>query len=164
VARVHNTFLTKSLFITILASSLCLHAQSSSPPPPLLLGTAWYPEQWPESRWEADLTLMQQSGIHMVRVGEFAWSRYKLVVAPGLNVLSDAAAKNLIDYVRQGGHLVLGQRSAMKNDDNGLQTERQRARWWNCSVGGSSSTTLFLIRFWSRESLDPAKATSGRNF
>jgi beta-galactosidase len=75
VARVHNTFLTKSLFITILASSLCLHAQSSSPPPPLLLGTAWYPEQWPESRWEADLTMMQQSGIHMVRVGEFAWSR-----------------------------------------------------------------------------------------
>ena len=52
-------------------------------------------------------------------------SQYKLVVAPGLNVLSDAAAKNLIDYVRQGGHLVLGQRSAMKNDDNGLETERQ---------------------------------------
>jgi len=52
-------------------------------------------------------------------------SQYKLVVAPGLNVLSDAAAKNLIDYVRQGGHLVFGQRSAMKNDDNGLQTERQ---------------------------------------
>ena len=40
-----------------------------------MLGTAWYPEQWPESRWDADLTLMQQAGIHMVRVGEFAWSR-----------------------------------------------------------------------------------------
>jgi beta-galactosidase len=52
-------------------------------------------------------------------------SQYKLVVAPGLNVLSDAAATNLIEYVRQGGHLVLGQRSAMKNEDNGLQTERQ---------------------------------------
>lgn len=52
-------------------------------------------------------------------------SQYKLVVAPGLNVLSDAAAKNLIDYVQQGGHLVLGQRSAMKDEDNGLQTERQ---------------------------------------
>jgi beta-galactosidase len=52
-------------------------------------------------------------------------TQYKLVVAPGLNVLSDAAAKNLADYVRQGGHLVLGQRSAMKNDDNGLQLERQ---------------------------------------
>ena len=40
-----------------------------------MLGTAWYPEQWPESRWDADLTLMQQAGIRMVRVGEFAWSR-----------------------------------------------------------------------------------------
>ncbi|MEP6645214.1 MAG: beta-galactosidase trimerization domain-containing protein, partial [Acidobacteriaceae bacterium] len=52
-------------------------------------------------------------------------SQYKLVVAPGLSVLSDAAAKNLIEYVRQGGHLVLGQRSAMKDDDNALQTDRQ---------------------------------------
>lgn len=52
-------------------------------------------------------------------------SQYKLVVAPGLNVISDAAAKNLVEYVRQGGHLVLGQRSGMKNDDNGLQRERQ---------------------------------------
>src|ERR1700675_2251446 len=52
-------------------------------------------------------------------------SQYKLVVAPGLNVLSDAAAKNLIEYVRQGGHLVLGQRSGMKDDDNGLQRARQ---------------------------------------
>jgi beta-galactosidase len=52
-------------------------------------------------------------------------SQYKLVVAPGLNVLPDAAAKNLIEYVKQGGHLVLGQRSAMKDDDNGLALERQ---------------------------------------
>src|SRR3974377_1540086 len=37
--------------------------------------------------------------------------RYKLVVAPGLNVLTDADAKNLIQYVNNGGHLVLGQRS-----------------------------------------------------
>jgi beta-galactosidase len=52
-------------------------------------------------------------------------NQYKLVVAPGLNLLSEDAAKNLIEYVREGGHLVLGQRSAMKNDDNGLETERQ---------------------------------------
>jgi beta-galactosidase len=52
-------------------------------------------------------------------------TQYKLVVAAGLNVLSDAAAKNLIEYVRQGGHLVLGQRSAMKDEDNGLQPQRQ---------------------------------------
>lgn len=52
-------------------------------------------------------------------------SSYKLVVAPGLNVLSDAAAKNLIAYVKNGGHLVLGQRSGMKDSDNALQPERQ---------------------------------------
>ena len=51
--------------------------------------------------------------------------RYKLVVAPGLNVFSDAIAKNLMEYVRQGGHLVLGQRSGMKDEDNGLQPARQ---------------------------------------
>ena len=39
-----------------------------------MLGAAWYPEQWPESRWEADLSLMEAAHIHLVRVGEFAWS------------------------------------------------------------------------------------------
>lgn len=52
-------------------------------------------------------------------------SRYKLVVAPGLNVISDEIAKNLIGYVKGGGHLVLGQRSGMKDDDNSLQPQRQ---------------------------------------
>jgi beta-galactosidase len=50
---------------------------------------------------------------------------YKLVVAPGLNVLTEAAAKNLAEYVRSGGHLVLGQRSAMKDEDNTLWPQRQ---------------------------------------
>jgi beta-galactosidase len=42
--------------------------------PPLMLGSAWYPEQWPEARWDADLALMQAAGLRMVRIGEFAWS------------------------------------------------------------------------------------------
>ncbi len=42
--------------------------------PALMLGAAWYPEQWPESRWEADLQLMQAAHINLVRIGEFAWS------------------------------------------------------------------------------------------
>ncbi len=42
--------------------------------PGLMLGAAWYPEQWPESRWDADLQLMQAAHITLVRVGEFAWS------------------------------------------------------------------------------------------
>ena len=27
-----------------------LHGQTAPPPPPIMMGTAWYPEQWPESR------------------------------------------------------------------------------------------------------------------
>jgi beta-galactosidase len=38
------------------------------------LGAAWYPEQWPESRWESDLTLMEQAHLTVARVGEFAWA------------------------------------------------------------------------------------------
>ncbi len=43
-------------------------------PPALLLGAAWYPEQWPESRWNVDLDLMQKAHMHVVRIGEFAWT------------------------------------------------------------------------------------------
>jgi beta-galactosidase len=41
----------------------------------LWLGAAWYPEQWPQSAWDKDLSLMQAAGINVVRIGEFAWSR-----------------------------------------------------------------------------------------
>jgi beta-galactosidase len=64
------------LIVLLAFGSVALSSQAAAPPTPaLLLGTAWYPEQWPESRWDADLALMQKAGIHMVRVGEFAWSR-----------------------------------------------------------------------------------------
>jgi beta-galactosidase len=41
----------------------------------ILMGSAWYPEQWPEARWEEDLRLMEAADLKVVRVGEFAWSR-----------------------------------------------------------------------------------------
>jgi beta-galactosidase len=41
----------------------------------LLMGTDWYPEQWPESRWETDLQMMEAAHLQVVRVAEFAWSR-----------------------------------------------------------------------------------------
>ena len=70
-----------SSLLALLALAMCVSAAAQkSPstaapaPPPILLGTAWYPEQWPESRWPADLDLMQKAGIRFVRVGEFAWS------------------------------------------------------------------------------------------
>jgi beta-galactosidase len=39
------------------------------------MGTAWYPEQWPESRWEEDLRMMEAADLKVVRIAEFAWSR-----------------------------------------------------------------------------------------
>jgi beta-galactosidase len=42
--------------------------------PALLVGVAWYPEQWPESRWEQDLKLMEAAHVRAVRIAEFAWS------------------------------------------------------------------------------------------
>ena len=47
------------------------------------------------------------------------------VVAPALNVLPQATAERLIAYVKQGGHLVLGPRSGMKNEYDGLWPNRQ---------------------------------------
>jgi beta-galactosidase len=52
-------------------------------------------------------------------------SKYKLVVAPGLEVLTQAEADNLANYVKGGGHLVLGQRSAMKDADDSRWPQRQ---------------------------------------
>jgi beta-galactosidase len=62
--------------LVILAGTLPASAQATAytDQPPLLLGAAWYPEQWPESQWEPDLELMEAAHIHLVRVGEFAWS------------------------------------------------------------------------------------------
>jgi len=40
-------------------------------------GCAYYPEAWPESRWETDLRLMREAGIDLVRMGEFNWSNFE---------------------------------------------------------------------------------------
>jgi len=51
--------------------------------------------------------------------------RYRLVVAPSLNVIPEALARHLADYVRKGGHLILGPRSGLKDEFNRLDTTRQ---------------------------------------
>lgn len=72
----------------ILAIALVLGAagvKAAAPPAPspapafaadkgIAFGAAWYPEQWPEARWNTDLDLMDKAGFNTVRVGEFAWS------------------------------------------------------------------------------------------
>jgi len=52
-------------------------------------------------------------------------SKYKLVIAPALELLTQAEADNLTRYVKGGGYLVLGQRSAMKDDNNSRWPQRQ---------------------------------------
>ncbi len=41
----------------------------------MYFGCAYYPEYWGKERYEEDARLMQEAGINLVRIGEFAWSR-----------------------------------------------------------------------------------------
>jgi beta-galactosidase len=66
----------------------------------------------------------QSQAVDMISI-DTPLDRYKLVELPALNVISQAIADRLEAYVRQGGHLVLGPRTGMKNEYNGLQPERQ---------------------------------------
>jgi beta-galactosidase len=61
------------LALTLLLSAPA-DAAASTPPAPLPFGVAWYPEQWPETRWERDLELMQAAHVDVVRIAEFSWS------------------------------------------------------------------------------------------
>ena len=36
-------------------------------------GVDYYPEHWPEERWEIDASLMESAGINVARLAEFAW-------------------------------------------------------------------------------------------
>lgn len=41
----------------------------------LQFGCDYYPEHWPEERWETDCRLMSEAGFSVVRILEFAWAR-----------------------------------------------------------------------------------------
>jgi beta-galactosidase len=72
-----DLFRCAALFLLlVLVSHAPALAQATQYPnvPPVLLGAAWYPEQWPESQWDTDLDRMAACHIHLVRVAEFAWS------------------------------------------------------------------------------------------
>ena len=38
-------------------------------------GVDYYPEHWPEERWQIDARLMAEAGFNVVRLAEFAWSK-----------------------------------------------------------------------------------------
>ena len=41
----------------------------------LVMGTCYYPEHWPEKLWREDLQRMLDTGIEVIRIAEFAWSK-----------------------------------------------------------------------------------------
>lgn len=47
------------------------------PATPFAYGVDYYPEQWPEARWAEDARLMQEAGIRVVRLAEFAWALFE---------------------------------------------------------------------------------------
>ncbi|HEY2016189.1 MAG TPA: beta-galactosidase, partial [Bryobacteraceae bacterium] len=74
MCKIVPVLMTAFVAVTTLTLRAPAQATAYANQPPLLLGAAWYPEQWPESQWEPDLELMEAAHIHLVRVGEFAWS------------------------------------------------------------------------------------------
>lgn len=45
----------------------------------LKTGVDYYPEHWDKSLWKADVELMKEAGVNIVRMAEFAWSRLEPV-------------------------------------------------------------------------------------
>lgn len=43
----------------------------------IILGVCYYPEHWDSKLWSSDLDRMIEAGIKIVRIGEFAWSKFE---------------------------------------------------------------------------------------
>jgi beta-galactosidase len=70
---------TVSLFIFLCGGSKLVWAQTRSSlffeeKQVMLTGSYYYPEQWPESQWERDISNMARLGFEFTHYGEFAWS------------------------------------------------------------------------------------------
>ncbi len=42
-------------------------------------GVCYYPEHWPEARWQVDARMMRDAGLDLVRIAEFAWAKMEPV-------------------------------------------------------------------------------------
>ncbi len=45
----------------------------------MYFGADYYPEHWPEERWEIDAQMMQAAHLNVVRIAEFAWAKLEPV-------------------------------------------------------------------------------------
>ena len=45
----------------------------------MYFGADYYPEHWPEKRWESDAQMMQAANLNVIRLAEFAWAKMEPV-------------------------------------------------------------------------------------
>jgi len=69
-----------SILLVLSFNRLLFHAQSNSPASiaftldgKMYIGVDYYPEHWPQERWEYDIQLMKEAGFNVVRLAEFSW-------------------------------------------------------------------------------------------
>jgi beta-galactosidase len=87
-------------------------------------------------------------------------ARYKLLVAPSLNVISEPLAAKLLAYVQAGGDLILGPRSGMKDQYNALNPQRQPGPL-AAALGARVSQFYALDPTTPPPTLSPVASTSG---
>lgn len=92
-----------------------------------------YDNQWDQGFWTRDETgydveaLRFYTGLMALKRNidvvspAVALNGYRLVAAPGLRIVSDEQAKRLLEYVRQGGVLVLNSEAGTRTPDNLLR-------------------------------------------
>ena len=69
------------------------------------IGIDYYPEHWDRGMWEADISHMARLGVHVVRIGEFAWS----VMEPQEGVFDFGWMDDAISLIaRYGMRVILG--------------------------------------------------------
>jgi beta-galactosidase len=77
-----KTIVSTCLCVAILAAGSVCAAESTAdtflfPGGNIYVGADYYPEHWPEERWETDLRMMRDAGFNVVRVAEFSWVRFE---------------------------------------------------------------------------------------
>ena len=65
----------------------------------IVVGTSYYPEQYPEERWETDAKMMKETGFTVVRIAEFGWA----VMEPRDGVFDFSLFDRMIDLFRGYG-------------------------------------------------------------
>jgi len=118
-----------------------------------------YPQvvrSWHRALWEAHLTTAFAHPEHDL-------SGYRLVVAPQLYLLTDAAIDNLVAYVRGGGTLVCGFLTGVADEDDRVRPGGMDARlrdlfgirtlheWWPLDAGEHTECEGFRGTLWSEE-------------